>query len=183
MKKTLFALALVATAQITNAASITYDFDATTPSISGGNFEIVQGTSSGNYAAPYGSSGVDATKYLTVYRDGIAIISFGGTYTSLSLLWGSIDSYNTITLFNNGSFVTSITGDQVLSGANGNQGPDGTLTFVVNEKFDTAFFSSGANSFELDDLTVSRVPEAGSTLALLGGALTLVSAINRKNRK
>lgn len=174
--KTIIALvALVTGAQIVSAASITYDFDTALPAITGNGYGIVTGSNS-SHAAPYG----DATKYLAVYGNGKATIDLGGSFNSISLLWGSIDSYNKIEFLNGGALVTTITGSDVIANPTGNQGPNGTKQFGIAGTFDTIAISSTANSFELDNITVSQVPDAGSTLALMGGAFAMIGLYSRK---
>ncbi len=175
--KTIIALvALVTGAQIASATSITYDFDTTLPVITGSGYGIVSGSNS-SHAAPYG----DATQYLAVYGGGKATIDLGGSYNSISLLWGSIDTYNKIEFLSGGAVVTTITGSDVIANPTGNQGPNGTKQFGIAGSFDTIAISSTANSFELDNLTVSQVPDAGSTLALLGGVFAMIGVFSRKS--
>jgi hypothetical protein len=161
--------------------------------------KVVQGSQSGQYAAPYLSnsngtlfgdsttSGPDATKYLTT-GTGSVTLAFGGPQMYLGLLWGSVDDYNTLTFYNGGSAVGSLTGLDVTASANGDQGVQGT--FYVNVNSDTAFdrvvATSSQYAFELDNVAYNdsnvSVPEPG-TLALFSLGLLGAGVGARRRRK
>ena len=100
----------------------------------------MQGSLSNVYAAPYLSSGngtqfgdstngPDATTYLTTGTGSITL-TLPGQEIYIGLLWGSVDSYNTLTLYNGSTAVGMVTGTGVTSNADGNEGASGT--FYVN---------------------------------------------------
>src|SRR5579862_6949073 len=116
-------------------------------SFASGNGAVVQGSASGLYAAPYLSggngllfgnpgNGPDATKYLST-GIGTITLSLPGLSKYFGLLWGSVDTYNTLELFNGANLVGTVTGDDVTASANGNQGASGT--YYVNINSDLAF--------------------------------------------
>ena len=81
------------------------------------------------------------------------------------LLWGSVDTYNTLTFFDGATQVGSITGTQINASANGDQGSSGT--FYVNVTSDLVFNkvvgSSTQFAFEVDNFAFNRAGgEAGS---------------------
>ncbi|HEX5325447.1 MAG TPA: hypothetical protein VFW75_02145, partial [Acetobacteraceae bacterium] len=89
----------------------------------------VQGASNGKFAAPFLSNsngvpfgdptnGADATTYLTTGL-GTITLTMPGPEKYLGLLWGSVDAYNTLDLYNGASLVGSITGADVTASANG----------------------------------------------------------------
>jgi hypothetical protein len=163
---------------------------------------LVTGSSSGQWAAPYFSgdtaaafgetptSGQDASQYLAVKGGGSATINFGSSQQYLGLLWGSVDTYNTLSFYNGSTLIGSITGSQVAASANGDQGQNGT--YYVNINSSTAFnkivITSSQNSFELDDVAVSTTPLSASptpepsTMALVavGLAFTVWAAKRRQ---
>jgi hypothetical protein len=156
-----------------------------------GDGQAVQGSQPGLYAAPYLSSGTgalfgdstdgpDATTYLST-GIGSVILALPGQEMYLGLLWGSVDNYNTLSLYNGGALVGSLTGTDVTASANGNQGQFGT--FYVNiysaETFDTVVATSSSYAFELDNVafnpTTASVTEPSTLiLSLIGvvGAFT-----------
>jgi hypothetical protein len=168
--------------------------------------QAVQGSVSGLYAAPYLSgsngngfgnpvAGPDTTTFLTSGKDGDGTtgsitLNFGSGQKYFGLLWGSIDTYNTISFYSGlngtGSLVQSYTGTDADSVADGDQSADGTL--YVNIDLDNPYMSvvitSSQYAFELDNVaynqTVPSVPDGGLTIALLGFALVSVEGLRRK---
>jgi hypothetical protein len=158
--------------------------------------QAVQGSQSGLYAAPYlsGGNGVpfgdptngpDTTTYLST-GVGSVTLSMPGEGTYIGLLWGSVDSYNTLSLYDGATFVGSVTGTQVEAGASGDQGVNGT--FYVNitstESFDRVVATSSSYAFEFDNVAFNAgaVPEPSSiVLALIGG--TVATGFSRLRRK
>jgi hypothetical protein len=139
----------------------------------------VQGSQGGLYAAPYLSnsngmlfgdntvSGQDATPYLSAGNATVTLM-LPGNEKYFGLLWGSVDTYNTLEFFNGNASVGSITGSQVTASANGNQGANGT--FYVNINSDLVFNKVVARStqfaFEFDNVAFNpealKVPEPAS---------------------
>lgn len=97
-----------------------------------------------------------------------AIYSFGQDADSFSFLWGSVDRVNTIQLFDDGALVDTISG--ALFRPRGSAGIPFLTVAVTNVLFDELRFSSGGNSFEYANLSVSEVP-------LPAGFVLLVSAL------
>ena len=126
----------------------------------------------------------DTSNYYTVGAYGTATFSFTSTQDSLSFLWGSIDAYNVLQFSLGDGPITTILGSQIPDFA-GLQTADGAarVTFT-NLLFDHVTFSNSPNiyAFEFDDIntTAVSVPDGGSTLTLLGLALTGIAAVRRK---
>lgn len=150
---------------------------------------------SGDNGAPFGNSqadGKDVTQYL-VTGIGDVTLQLGGYNQYFGLLWGSVDSYNTLSFYDGGTLLFNFTGLDVDSLANGNQGAAGT--FYVNINSDIAFnkvvASSSAYSFEFDNVALERnpirlpitaVPEP-DILSLFGlGLLAHIIARRRRTR-
>ena len=143
----------------------------------------VTGSSSGLYAAPWisGSNGVgfgnalgaDTTPYITSGSTGsMAEILLPSAMKYFGLLWGSVDGYNTLSFYNGGSLLFSFTGNDLLAGANGDQGVNGTLYANITTDgtaFNRIVATSSSYTFEFDNLAFNRevptVPDAGSTFA------------------
>lgn len=163
----------------------------------GGTAQAVQGAVSGRYARPFLSGnngtgfgpggtiqadGADATTYLSSGSTAANTGSFvelllPGARTYFGLLWGSIDSYNTLSFYDGATLIGSLTGTDVVAGPNGNQGVNGTL--YVNITSDVAFnrvVATASNfAFEFDNVAIDRgfdiqVPAAGMAGILALGA-------------
>lgn len=143
---------------------------------------LMTGTTSGLYAAPYG----DGTQYLTVQPNGSTeTVTFGGSTSKLGLYWGSIDTYNSIVFYKNGSIVDTVTGTQaaaVIPGsANGDQSSDTSnryliISDILGGSFDEVVLTSTENSFELDNLAWGPVTNNGPGETPLPGALPLLAS-------
>lgn len=129
-------------------------------------------------AAPYG----DTSNYLSVGVTGTATFAYTSTQKALSLLWGSIDSYNKITFFLSGVEVVTIQGNEVPD-FGGDQGPGGTATVNISGLlFDEVVLSNfpGIYAFEVDNIQATAAPDGGMTASLLGLAVGCVAFVRRK---
>jgi hypothetical protein len=143
--------------------------------------QAVQGSANNLYAAPYISnsnggifgdntvSGPDSTTYITsgaeagAHNTASAAVSFGSGQLYVGLLWGSVDSYNTLSFYENGTLVGSITGNDVTASPNGDQGINGTLYVNIysTTPFDEIVATSSQYAFEFDNLAYSNtIPPA-----------------------
>ncbi len=154
-----------------------------------GNFQIVSGSVSGQYAQPANTT----TDFLSVPEtgsSGTATLSLGtNTANYFGLYWGSIDSYNTLSFLLDGTEIASFTGTQIapfIPGvANGNQTSYDSNRyfnfFFGNQTFDAVKLDSQGYAFETDNHAFATVSEPG-TLALLALGLTGLVVAHRRKR-
>jgi hypothetical protein len=166
-----------------------------------GGGQSVTGSVSGEYAAPYlsGGNGVnfgsqpdgaDATTYLATGGSGSSVtLALAGPTRYMGLLWGSVDSYNTLTFYNGATMVGQFKGADVTSLANGDQGENGTFYVNINlsDSFTRVVAESSSKAFEFDNVAFStnplRVPEPGTVGVFLLGLLLAGSAYRMKGRR
>ena len=175
------------TTQVAGATVV--DFEGGKPASYTGAGSVVNFSSS-TTAAPAG----DSTYYYSVaYPNQSGVGTFtaaaGASYDYFGLYWGSIDDYNTLNFYRNGSLVDSVNGvDVILAGTRlGDQISAGSNRYV-NLFFDTTFdridFVTQNYAFETDNHAFGNtrsVPEP-ATLGLLGlGLLGAAFARRRKN--
>jgi len=167
------------------------------------NAQIVTGSVADLYAMPYFSNnegaffgespadGQDATPYLSIEGGGTATFTFNAPQTYLGLLWGSVDTYNALSLYDGaGGLVATIDGSDVVASANGDQGSTGTyyVNIFSDVSFTTAVASSSENAFELDDVAYDPPPSSPdipepASLAMLGAALAGCWLLRRRQAK
>lgn len=171
------------------------DFDHRLPkgfTLAGG---LIQDTSNSSGAEPAG----DTTAYLSANPGDPAELMSASGFRKVSLYWGSIDGYNTITLLGkDGKSIQSFTGLQVFAPANGNQSVGSTnrrVTFTTSGLTSAIYgleFQSTSPAFEVDNIAfmspvrdckpIGSVPEP-STWAMMIGGLGLVGSSLRRSKK
>jgi len=133
-----------------------------------GNATIQLGTTSGQYAEPFG----DTSRYLAIQAGQQEVIKFATVQNYFGFLLGSADTYNTFVFklggvggLTEGTF----TGANLLSPGNGNQFSPLTNGYVnFAGAFDTVIFGSGSNSLEIDNIS-SAVPEPATWAMMILG--------------
>lgn len=149
---------------------------------------------SGRSGAGFGGNGgdqgdgADATPYLTAGSDWVVAQSwveliFPVRLRYLGLLWGSVDWYNQLMLFDGATAVGAITGRDVMAAPDGDQGANGTVyvNIASDMAFDRVVATSGGWAFEFDNLafSASALP-APSTAALFGLCAAVLLAARRR---
>jgi Tfp pilus assembly protein PilW len=209
MKKFLVLAAFAATTIATSAnAAISVTFPAS-PHLAGKNFtDFNDGTtgnlnltggsiidpasgSSPNHAPPLGS---DHQYYSTGPSDGTpsTLVLDKGAYF-LSFLYGSIDSFNSITFVYADNSTVSYTGTQLnaFAGdpANGNQSSPATNKYIqfnlgnTGDQLRKVEFGSSTNAFEIDNLYVNAVPEPAAWALMIAGFGFVGGALRTRSRK
>lgn len=138
----------------------------------------IQDTTDGNGAQnPFSIPGGN---YLDVLAGGSATITFDQLLRSVSFNWGSVDAYNTLTIHWSG-------GDKVVIGNPGGgnqQNPSNNgvfwATVGAGESISGLTFASSQNSFEVDDISGSAVPEPATWAMMIAGFGLAGTALRRR---
>jgi hypothetical protein len=127
------------------------NFNIGTLTVAATGANLITGTNTSS-AAPAN----DATKYLAIYSGGYeSITNTLNSFNTLALYWGSPDSFNTIDLLDqSGSSIATVTAADVAGLGALNSG-SALVTLTSSQNFYGAKFSSGGNSFELDNIRFS----------------------------
>lgn len=186
---------------VTNAVTPSGVIVTTTPSAG-----VVQGSVGGQYAAPYlsggngtgfgpggtdQSDGADTTPYITAGSTGAnpnsaVTLLFPSLERYMGILWGSVDAYNTLSLYNGDSLVGTITGSDVTASPNGNQGVDGTIYVNIDAlstayAFNKAVLTSSQFAFEADNLAFNPMPvPEPAGVAVLGLGLAAIGWVRAR---
>ncbi len=160
-----------------------------------GNTGFVTGSSPYNYAQPVVSNGngavfgdangVDTSRYIAVEGAGSAKFQFNGLQDYLGLLWGSVDSFNTLSFYNGSALIGSITGLDVTANDVGDQSANGTVYVNIGTAlpFNAVIASSSGNSFEFDNIAYATPVPEPTSVAIFGTGLALLGLTLRHRRK
>jgi hypothetical protein len=138
--------------------------------------------------APPANSIPAGTAYLSVLGGGSATYTFASPVSSFEFDWGSVDSYNTLTINSTGADPVVVPGLSFPNAANGNQTDAGTnglfrVYATAGETFSSVTFASSQNSFEVDNLAVGGVPEPASWALMILGFGGAGAALRTRRRQ
>ena len=206
MKRVIFAgaLALLAVTPANASTTISFPGGATPPPSDVTVFEDFEtkaaGDSLGTNAAVYAASAGTAARpaflstgnFGAVLGGGTADFTFARPAKRFGFALGSLDTYNSLTLRYADSTTQTFTGLGITGGsgaAGGNQtiaASNGFVTFrraAGDARITGASFTSGANSFEFDGLSVGGVPEPTTWALMILGFGMIGGASRRISRR
>jgi len=149
---------------------------------------LIKNPPSDGQGAPPANSVPAGTSYLSVLGGGSATINFAPGVRAFQFDWGSIDTYNTLTVVSTAGTSVFVPGGNFPNAANGNQvapGTNGRFTVrgsTAGETFVSMTLTSDQNSFEIDNLATGVIPEPAIWAMLIAG-FGLVGAAMRRQRQ
>ena len=144
------------------------------------NFDATSGLPSGTAARPVGSTGNFYSVGVSPSAQmGPGFVNFTQAVSYFGFLWGSPDSYNTVSFFNGNQLLGAYTGSAVLANPNGDQGYAQYFNVFAGagEAITKVEFSSSGNAFETDNHAFlpalasagAKVPEPDALVLMLTG--------------
>jgi hypothetical protein len=136
---------------------------------------LYQGTTTGIAAAPYGTTAPLTQNYLAAEPNGAVTMNFATQQQYFGMDWGSVDSYNTLSFYNNGTLMETLTGSQIAANANGNQEAAGSylvdVDFTNGASFNTVVATDTTSpAFEFDAVAYAptAIPITPAAIAAAG---------------
>jgi hypothetical protein len=178
------------------------DFDATFPDspTPPSPYIVGPGTASNFYAQPLGSTGQYYAAGPTSNGTGpgtspgvidLTTLASAGPVNVLSLLWGSVDDFNTLEFLDaSNNVLGTIVGTQINNPANGDQSAPATnrlvyflLTGGDQNTFRKLRLTSTTNAFEIDNIAINpAVPEPATWALMILGFAGIGMAMRRRSR-
>lgn len=158
-------------------------FSPTTPGI---NIEV--GSANGLNKSPWVDTPLaGVNSYFSVQPNGagasspVVTLTFAAAQSAFNILWGSIDSYNTIKFLGGTTGSQLFTGTQIAAASSGCGNPNNfecvaEVSFSGGTFTSIEFSSGGSNSFEF-----ATIPLPAAAWLLLGAAGALVAAKRRSS--
>ena len=179
---------------------VTFDFDtpSSTPTTLGGGAIVGPGTTHNAYAQPIGSSNLYFSVGPSTSSPGTVLLGLSSAMqlVSLSFIWGSIDSYNSLHFTDAAGNLLAgsqynFTGSQIAAlvpaPANGSQvlnSQNPIVTFLFSGLDQTLVggfrMTSTQNAFEIDNISVDAVPEPATWAMMLLGFGAIGFSIRRR---
>jgi hypothetical protein len=129
-----------------------------------GTSGIYMGNVAGITAAPWTPTGIETRNYFATQPGGAVTINYAQNQQYFGIMWGSVDSYNSLSFYNNNQLVEEVNGRDVVRNPSGNQAATGTyfanFNFSSNASFNRVVFSSSTPAFEFNMIAYATQTQA-----------------------
>jgi hypothetical protein len=150
-----------------------------------GTSGIYSGNVTGLAAAPYTATGPTTSNYFAAEPKGAVTFSYSAQQQYFGMMWGSVDTYNTLSFYQGNTLVEQIPGKAVAAIPNGVQGAGNTYWVNVNfgggTSFDRVVATSTNPAFEFGVIAFSTSTQAitpAQVAAARAGGTPQVVAVN-----
>lgn len=145
--------------------AVRFGSDASAGSIRfSGTSGIYMGNVAGITAAPWTPTGIETGNYFATQPGGDIRISYERTQQYFGIMWGSVDSYNSLAFYNNDRLVEQVSGRDITLNPDGSQAARGTyfanFNFAADSGFNRVVFSSSTPAFEFNMIAYSTQTQA-----------------------
>ena len=145
---------------------------------------LYNGTVTNLAQAPSLPGGALATNYLMARTGGTVTMNFNAEQRYFSTIWGSVDSANSLSFYNNDTLIKTITGSMVASTYYGHTGLAGTSNVELRFSdlgYTRVVAASASSTFEFAPLSISTeaidVAPIPLNAASIGGLLSFLMMI------
>jgi hypothetical protein len=98
-----------------------------------------------------------------------AVMTFTSDQTSLTFLWGSVDSYNTLEFYDNNVLIATVLNTDISPAPGNVAGRGAAYVAISGLLFDEIRFNSGLNALEFSNMTTTPVPLPAALPLMLAG--------------
>jgi hypothetical protein len=126
-----------------------------------GSAGIYHGTSSGLAAAPTLNGSQITTNYFAAEPSGAVTFNYSAPQKYFGLLWGSVDTYNSLSFYDGATLVATFVGNQITANPTGSQAADGSFfvsfNFTDSTQYTSVIATSTSPAFEFNAMGYASV--------------------------
>jgi hypothetical protein len=154
-----------AKAGLVSQQTVQFGNDASAGTISySGTSGIYMGNVAGTTAAPWTPTGLETRNYFSTQPNGAISINYTQNQQYFGIMWGSVDSYNSLSFYNNNTLIDQVSGQEIVRNPSGSQAATGTyfanFNFAADSGFNRVVFSSSSPAFEFNMIAFSTQTQA-----------------------
>lgn len=125
-----------------------------------GQVQVVSGTDPSNWKSPFtGISGLESAEYVAILG-GTFSVTYSALQSSISFLWGTPDTYNSLSFSKGNAVVGVLSGIDFIAGSLVSAGSTSFVNTMISVfgGFDKVTFASTSKTFEVGNVAATPVP-------------------------